>query len=104
MQNQRLQANRVILKMPFKNNYGYWFVTDLMLDDFRKQFAAIEISRENFVEGEEIIIKTTAKSVSRNNSWFYLSKREITQTKICIYLQLTIKLSLRRDKFRNVIL
>ncbi|SDM00114.1 hypothetical protein SAMN05421813_104200 [Daejeonella rubra] len=36
--------------MPFKYNYGYWIDNNLVLDDFRKQFAAIEISKENFEE------------------------------------------------------
>jgi hypothetical protein len=34
--------------MPFKNNYGYWIDNNLVLDDFRKQSAAIEISKDNF--------------------------------------------------------
>lgn len=36
LQNQRFQANQVILKMPFKNNYGYWIDNNLVLNDFRK--------------------------------------------------------------------
>lgn len=34
--------------MPFKNNYEHWINNNLVLDDFLKQFATIEISEENF--------------------------------------------------------
>jgi len=45
-----IAGNRVILKIPLKNNYGFWIDNNLVLDHFQKKFAAIEISRENFEE------------------------------------------------------
>ena len=36
--------------MPFKNNYGYWIDNNLVLDDFRKLFTTIEISKGNLRE------------------------------------------------------
>ena len=38
----------VLLKMPFKNNYGYWTDNDLLLDDFKKHFVVSEISKDIF--------------------------------------------------------
>lgn len=34
--------------MPFKSNYEYWIDINLVLDNFRKQFAMTEISKEIF--------------------------------------------------------
>jgi hypothetical protein len=36
--------------MLFKNNYEYWIANNKLFDDFRKQFAVIEIGKENFEE------------------------------------------------------
>lgn len=41
-------ASRVIMKMPFKDNYGYWTDNNLLLDDFKKQFNASAITKEAF--------------------------------------------------------
>ncbi len=38
----------VILKMPFKNNYGYWTDNNLLLHDFVEKFGAIEIGKNEF--------------------------------------------------------
>jgi hypothetical protein len=43
-----IKDNTVILKMPFKNNYGYWIDNNLTLDDFRKHFKAVNTSSEFF--------------------------------------------------------
>jgi hypothetical protein len=42
--------SRVIMKMPFKNNYGYWTDNNLRLSDFRELFKVSEISMESFEE------------------------------------------------------
>ena len=39
---------RVIIKMPFKENYGYWTDNNLLLDSFKQHFNAFEITREVF--------------------------------------------------------
>jgi hypothetical protein len=39
---------QVILKMPFKNNYGYWTDNNLMLKDFKKHFKTSEINNTDF--------------------------------------------------------
>ncbi|WP_146185120.1 hypothetical protein [Flavobacterium pallidum] len=38
----------VVLKMPYKDNYGYWTDNNLLFDDFRKSFSCIEIDSELF--------------------------------------------------------
>jgi hypothetical protein len=42
------KEGRVILKMPFKSNYGYWTDNHLLLKDFYELFKATEISKEIF--------------------------------------------------------
>ncbi|OEY71727.1 hypothetical protein [Salegentibacter salarius] len=37
-----------ILKMPYKNNYGYWTDNNLVLKDFQEHFSSFEISGEDF--------------------------------------------------------
>ncbi len=39
---------RIIVKMPFKKNYGYWTDNNLLLDDFKESFSTSEISRDSF--------------------------------------------------------
>lgn len=39
---------KTILKMPYKNNLGFWTDNNLLLDDFVKQFQVIEIEEINF--------------------------------------------------------
>ena|SRR5574343_864243 len=38
----------VILKMPYKNDYGFWTDEDLLLKDFVEKFHAIEIQKNDF--------------------------------------------------------
>jgi hypothetical protein len=45
---------RVLLKMPFKNNYGYWTDNNLLLNDLRKHFVVSEISKESFEQRWEL--------------------------------------------------
>ena len=42
--------NRAIVKMPYRDNYGYWTDNNLLLDDFKKTFRTSEITREFFEE------------------------------------------------------
>ena len=42
------KEGRVILKMPYKDNYGYWTDNNLLLADFKKHFDCSDISRESF--------------------------------------------------------
>lgn len=42
------KEGRVILKMPFKDNYGYWTDNNLLLNDFKEHFMASEVSKEIF--------------------------------------------------------
>ena len=39
---------KVILKMPFRKNYGYWTDNNLTLSEFRERFKVADISQENF--------------------------------------------------------
>jgi len=39
---------RIIVKMPFKNNYGYWTDNNLLLTDFKDHFETTEISQVSF--------------------------------------------------------
>lgn len=40
----------VILKMPYRDNYGYWLDNNLTFEDFHDTFEAVEITREDFEE------------------------------------------------------
>lgn len=51
------KEGRVILKMPFKDNYGYWTDNNLLLNDFKTHFMTSEISKEMFEEKWELIKK-----------------------------------------------
>ena len=42
------KSGRIIVKMPFKNNYGYWTDNNLLLADFKNHFETSEISRDSF--------------------------------------------------------
>jgi hypothetical protein len=42
------KKGRIIVKMPFKNNYGYWTDNNLLLADFKNHFKTSEISRDSF--------------------------------------------------------
>lgn len=42
------KEKQVILKMPYKDNYGYWTDNNLLLNDFRKHFVVSEISKNSF--------------------------------------------------------
>lgn len=44
------KEKRVILKMPYKDNYGYWTDNSLLLNDFKKHFVVSEISKNSFDE------------------------------------------------------
>src|SRR5690606_24264495 len=40
----------VIMKMPYRDNYGYWVDNNLTFDDFQKTFESVEITKEYFDE------------------------------------------------------
>lgn len=40
----------VIMKMPYKDNYGYWVDNNLTFDDFHKTFEVVDITKEFFEE------------------------------------------------------
>lgn len=40
----------VILKMPYKNNAGYWVDNNLTIEDFQKSFRVVEITQKYFNE------------------------------------------------------
>jgi hypothetical protein len=42
------EHERVIVKMPFGDNYGYWTDNNLLLNDFRERFSASVITKEVF--------------------------------------------------------
>jgi hypothetical protein len=42
------ENNKVIMKMPFNRNYGYWTDNNLIIEDFKKSFPVLEISQESF--------------------------------------------------------
>jgi len=55
-----LDKNRqVILKMPFKDNYGYWTDNNLLLNDFKEHFVVSEISKESFEQSWERLDKVS---------------------------------------------
>ena len=51
------KEGRVILKMPFKDNYGYWTDNNLLLNDFKEHFVVSEISKESFEQNWELFDK-----------------------------------------------
>ncbi|MDR0793515.1 MAG: hypothetical protein LBE82_09430 [Chitinophagaceae bacterium] len=48
------KEGQVILKMPYKENYGYWTDNNLLLDDFKKHFVVSEISKDYFEKSWEL--------------------------------------------------
>jgi hypothetical protein len=42
------KEGQVILKMPHKNNYGFWTDNNLLLNDFKEHFVTAEISKASF--------------------------------------------------------
>lgn len=51
------KEGRVILKMPFQDNYGYWTDNNLLLNDFKEHFVVCEISKESFENSWELFDK-----------------------------------------------
>ena len=43
-------SGEVILKMPYKRNYGYWVDNNLRLIDFKSKFESADITKEYFEE------------------------------------------------------
>jgi hypothetical protein len=51
------KEGRVLLKMPFKDNYGYWTDNNLLLSDFKQHFVVSEISKDFFEQYWEFFDK-----------------------------------------------
>jgi hypothetical protein len=51
------KEGRVILKMPFNDNYGYWTDNNLFLKDFKEHFVVSEISKDSFEKYWELFDK-----------------------------------------------
>ena len=51
------KAGQVIIKMPYKDNYGYWTDNNLLLNDFKEHFVVSEISKDSFEESWELFDK-----------------------------------------------
>lgn len=49
---------RIIVKMPFKNNYGYWTENNLILPDFKEHFDTTEIGQDSFENYWNLFEKT----------------------------------------------
>ncbi|WP_234111808.1 hypothetical protein [Chryseobacterium sp. R2A-55] len=51
------KEGRVILKMPYKDNYGYWTDNNLLLNDFKEHFVVSEISKDSFEQSWDLFDK-----------------------------------------------
>jgi len=51
------KEGRVILKMPYRDNYGYWTDNNLLLNDFKEHFIVSEISKDSFERSWELFDK-----------------------------------------------
>jgi hypothetical protein len=51
------KEGKVILKMPFKDNYGYWTDNNFKLNDFKEHFVVSEISRDSFEQNWDLFDK-----------------------------------------------
>lgn len=49
---------QIIVKMPFKNNYGYWTDNNLLLPDFKEHFETTEINQDSFENYWSLFEKT----------------------------------------------
>ncbi len=49
------KEGRVILKMPYKDNYGYWTDNNLLLNDFKEHFVVSEINKDRFEQNWELL-------------------------------------------------
>tara|TARA_R110002020_G_scaffold97708_2_gene233154 strand:+ start:2650 stop:3042 length:393 start_codon:yes stop_codon:yes gene_type:complete len=49
------KEGRVILKMPYRGNYGYWTDNNLVINDFKENFVVSEISKDNFEQNWKLL-------------------------------------------------
>lgn len=42
------ESGTAIIKMPYKNNYGYWTDNNMLFEDFQERFQTAIISRSDF--------------------------------------------------------
>ncbi|MEP6262818.1 MAG: hypothetical protein ABJ092_14675 [Gillisia sp.] len=57
---------QVIVKMPFKKNYGYWTDNNLILKDFKKHFKTSEISNSDFEKYWKSDLITVKETLGNN--------------------------------------
>ena len=63
-----IDKNRnVIVKMPFKDNYGYWTDNNLLLNDFIEKFKASEIEKSEFEFNWQNLNQTKKNMVDNEN-------------------------------------
>ena len=53
------KEGRVIIRIPYKNNYGYWTDNNLLINNFKEQFVVSEISKDSFEQNWELFDKIT---------------------------------------------
>lgn len=61
------KEGRVILKMPYKDNYGYWTDNNLLLNDIKEHFAVSEISKDSFEQSWELFDKISDFEIEISN-------------------------------------
>jgi len=61
------KEGRVILKMPFKDNYGYWTDNNLLLNDFKEHFVVSEISKDSFEQNWVLFDKISNFEIEISN-------------------------------------
>ena len=61
------KEGRVILKMPFNDNYGYWTDNNLLLNDFKEHFVVSEISKDSFEKYWELFDKISNFEIEISN-------------------------------------
>ncbi|MEH1009462.1 hypothetical protein VDP25_17115 [Winogradskyella sp. ECml5-4] len=52
------KKGRIIVKMPFKKNYGFWTDSNLVFSDFKGQFSTSKITRDTFENYWSLFEKT----------------------------------------------
>jgi len=59
------EQRRAIMKMPYKNNYGYWTDNNLLLKDFKEHFNVSEITKEAF-EQQWSLFESDRRPITHN--------------------------------------
>ena len=72
---------RIIVKMPFKNNYGYWTDNNLLLADFKNHFETKEI-QSNGADGGHKYLKTKIEFKGQNREMIILFTNKSDEEKL----------------------